>query len=117
MHRHARPGAPLIVFVLALLACAAGLAGPVTALTAAAPNAVGLANVALPHDDEGVARAPAPATQHLTAPTLFGLAAVETAQPSTADPTAGCAHPRHHGPGARETGTRQDRAPPAITDR
>ncbi|MGH4011434.1 MAG: hypothetical protein ACRDTH_25270 [Pseudonocardiaceae bacterium] len=62
MHRHPRPGALLIIFVLALLSGAVSLAGLATALTDAGAPAVGLTNVAPhPHDDE-VSRAVAPTT-------------------------------------------------------
>ncbi|MGH3963395.1 MAG: hypothetical protein ACRDRY_09100 [Pseudonocardiaceae bacterium] len=116
MHRHARPGALLIFFVLVLLAGAVSFAGPATALTSPVSDAVGMANVTPHPDDDVVALAAAPATRPLTAPTLFGLLA-EGAQPPTAGPASGGAHPRHDGPVAQEIGTRQDRAPPAITDR
>ena len=113
MHRHARPGALLIIFVLVLLTGAVSLAGP-AALTSTAPSAVDLANIAPHPDDDKVAPAPAPV--HLTVPTPSGLPA-EAAQRPMAGPGSGGAHPRHHGPAAQETGTWQERAPPAIADR
>lgn len=116
MHRHARPGALLIFFVLVLLAGAVSLAGPATALTGPASYAVGMANVTPHPDHDMMALTAGQATRPVTAPTLFGLLAEAPRLPTAG--TASCgADPRHHGPAAQETGTRQDRAPPAITDR
>ncbi|MGH3920872.1 MAG: hypothetical protein ACRDSG_17845 [Pseudonocardiaceae bacterium] len=116
MHRHARPGALLIFFVLVLLAGAVTFAGPATALTSPVSGAVGMANVTPHPDDDVVALAAAPATRHLTAPTLFGLLTEATRPPTAASASCG-ADSRHDRPVTQEIGTRQDRAPPAITDR
>ena len=116
MHRHPRPRALLIILVLALLSGAVSLAGPATALTDTGAPAVDLTNVAPHPDDDEVSRAVAPTMQHLTAPTLLGLAA-KAGQPPMAGWACGGAHPPHDEPAAQDLGTRQDRAPPAITDR
>ncbi|MGH3934420.1 MAG: hypothetical protein ACRDS1_05500 [Pseudonocardiaceae bacterium] len=92
------------------------VAGPAMAVTYTAVPAMSPANVALHPDDGEVALAAAPVTQHLTAPTLFGLLA-GVARPRAAGPASGGVHPRHHGPVAREPDPRKSRAPPAITDR
>jgi hypothetical protein len=112
VHRHARPGALLIIFVLVLLAGAVSLAGPAAALTGATSSTVDRATIAPHPDDDKVAPAPV----HLTAPTPSGLPA-EAAQRPTAGPGSSGEHPRHPGPAAQETGTWQERAPPAIADR
>lgn len=115
MHRHARPGT-LLILVLALLAGAvSAVAGPPT-LTFPAVPMMSPANVAPHPNDDEVALAAAPMTQHLTAPTLFGLL-TEAARPHAAGPASGGAHPRHHGPVVQQADPRQSRAPPVITDR
>ncbi len=115
MHRHARSGALLIIFVLALLAGAVSLTGPMTARTGTGAPAVSQANVAPHPDDDEVALTAAPASRQLTVPTLFGILG-EAGRPPTARPVAGDAHSPHHGPATQRTGPRQGRAPPAITD-
>lgn len=108
MHRLARPCALLVTVLLALLAGAVSLAGPATALGATVHS------TATPQHEEA-AHAAAPATQQLTAPAPFGLPA-EAAQPPSVRPVGGTAQPSRHPTPAQRTGTRQDRAPPAVSD-
>lgn len=115
MHRHAHPGA-LLILVLALLAAAVSVAGPATAVTDAVVPAVGQPNVTPHPDGDELSYATAPAVRHLTAPTLFGLLG-EAAPPPMTDQSSGGAPALHHEPAPQEAVPGQVRAPPVITNR